>query len=105
MENRNYNPGGDKDPHLWDIAKKRASFKGHLASYVIVNGFLWALWYFGGDHDLGDLRFSPAPWPIWPMLGWGIGLAFHYMGAYVYPKSNSAEDEYQKLLKERNKQQ
>jgi hypothetical protein len=31
------------------------------------------------------------------MLGWGIGIAFHYMGAYVTPKNNSVHKEYEKL--------
>jgi hypothetical protein len=36
------------------------------------------------------------------MLGWGIGVFFHYMGAYVYPKDNSVEREYQKLKSNNN---
>lgn len=90
-------PPPDRDPHLWDIAQKRASFKSHLASYVIVNGFLWGIWFFtSGRHGHDGL-----PWPVWPTFGWGIGLFFHFMGAYIYPKGNSVEDEYQKLKKER----
>ncbi|MEP7164505.1 MAG: 2TM domain-containing protein [Ferruginibacter sp.] len=87
-----------KDPLLWEIAQKRAGFKTHLLSYIIVNGFFWAIWYFTGDnYDNNDF----FPWPIWPMLGWGIGLAFHFAGAYIFPKANSVEKEYQKL---KNKQ-
>ena len=94
-----------KDPLLWEIAKKRASFKGHLASYVIVNGFLWALWYFTSyrhhlDFEGGDF----LPWPIWPTLGWGIGIAFHFAGAYIFPESNSVEREYQKLKDKKTNQ-
>ena len=33
----------ERDKQLWRIAKKRAGFKKHLASYIIVNGFLWAM--------------------------------------------------------------
>lgn len=98
------NINSNKDPQLWEIAKKRASFKGHLATYLVVNGFFWAIWYFSGSHDREEIFEAPFPWPVWPMLGWGVGLVFHYIGAYVFPKSNSAEEEYQKLLKEKNKQ-
>lgn len=28
-----------KDEHLWKLAMKRANFKRHLYSYIIVNGF------------------------------------------------------------------
>jgi hypothetical protein len=31
------------------------------------------------------------------MVGWGIGLFFHWMGAYVFPRENSVEREYEKL--------
>lgn len=91
-------PPPGKDPALWEIAQKRAGFKSHLLSYIIVNAFFWVLWYFTGeDHDNNEY----FPWPVWPMLGWGIGLAFHYAGAYIFPKANSVEKEYQKL---KNKQ-
>lgn len=85
-----------KDPILWEIAKKRASFKSHLMTYIIVNAFLWALWYFT-TYRHSEGRWNPYPWPIWTTLGWGIGLAFHYAGAYVFPKANSVETEYEKL--------
>lgn len=90
-----------KDPELWEIAQKRASFKSHAVSYFIVNAFLWAIWFFTGGHDV-DLEFNNwsghnSPWPIWPTLGWGIGLAFHFAGAYMFPKVNSVEREYEKL--------
>jgi 2TM domain len=89
-----------KDPVLWEIAQKRASFRGHLVSYLIVISFLWAIWFWSGN-NYGN-GYNHYPWPIWPMLGWGIGLAFHYAGAYVFPKVNLVEKEYQKL---KNKQQ
>lgn len=87
----------EKDKALWELAEKRASFKNHLISYVLVNGFLWILWAFtaGKNYDGG------IPWPAWSTLGWGIGIVSHYFGAYVYPQSNSVEREYEKL---KNKQ-
>lgn len=88
-----------KDEVLWEIAKKRASFKTHLTTYLVVNGFLWALWVF---QSRGDSRVD-YPWPIWTTLGWGIGLVFHYLAAYVYPRHNSVEKEYEKLKREQNK--
>ena len=85
----------NRDEHLWRIAKKRAGFKKHLASYLIVNGFLWAMWFFTQHlHGVGD---DLVPWPIWPSLGWGIGLAFSYFGAYHGDKESDTMREYQKL--------
>jgi len=90
-----------KDEVLWEIAKKRASFKSHLAVYVIVNVFLWGLWFISGNSDNNSYKY---PWPIWTTLGWGIGLAFHYAGAYIFHKMDSVEREYQKLKNNTNNQ-
>jgi len=97
-----YQPAPEgKDPVLWEIAQKRASFKKHLISYVIVNSFLWGIWFLSfsrhADFDITNIRWGHFPWPIWPTLGWGIGLAFHYSDAYLFPKVNSVEKEYEKL--------
>jgi hypothetical protein len=96
MENYKPTPD-DKDPKLWEIARKRASFKSNLITYLIVNAFLWAIWYFTGSRSSAH----GWPWPIWPTLGWGVGILFHYFGAYVYSEANSTEKEYEKL---KNKQ-
>jgi hypothetical protein len=79
-----------KDDILWRLAKKRAGFKWSLGSYVIVNAFLVAVWYFSSG--IGSYF-----WPIWPMLGWGIGVALQYFHAYHESNIFSAEEEYKKL--------
>lgn len=88
-----------KDPALWEIAQRRASFKTHVITYIIVNIFLWFLWYFTGD-GISEIngRWNHYPWPVWATVGWGIGLIFHFAGAYIFPKANSAEKEYDKLI-------
>ena len=86
-----------KDPVLWEIAQKRAGFKSHAISYLIVISFLWAIWYFTGGGFTGVVRWNHYPWPIWPTLGWGLGLAFHFAGAFVFPHFNSVERAYQRL--------
>jgi hypothetical protein len=84
-----------KDQMLWQMAKRRAAFKWSLVSYLLVNAFLVAIWYFTLDED-ADNYF----WPIWPMLGWGLGIAFQYFGAYQGNKLFTAEEEYEKLKKQ-----
>lgn len=86
-----------RNEFLWRKAKKRAGFKVHFSTYLVVNAGLWLLWLattfpdFGNDH---------LPWPIFPMLGWGIGLATHFIGAYGnLDERGLAEREYEKLLR------
>jgi hypothetical protein len=90
-----------KDPELWELAQKRVGFRSHALTYVIVNAFLWAIWFFSSsnpvDFDGGNIRWGHYPWPIWPTLGWGVGLAFHFAGVYIFPKTNSVEREYERL--------
>ena len=88
-----------KDPVLWNIAKKRYGFKWNLASYIIVNSFLWILYFMTLEPGERDM----LPWPIWPTFGWGIGLAFNYVSAYAIVKSRGIEKEYQKLVNEDRK--
>ena len=88
-----------KDPRLWHIAHKRASFKRHILSYIVLNIFFWFVWYFTKDQQRID--DGGIPWPVWPAIGWGIGLMFHYIGAYV-SDGHSVEREYDKL-KNQNK--
>ena len=87
----------DKDPELWEIARKRAGFKSHILTYIIVIPFLWLVWFFTGQRD-GSYSW---PWPIWPTLGWGVGLFFHFLGAYVFHKDNMVNREYEKLKRDK----
>ena len=82
-----------KDERLWELAKKRAGFKRHAASYFFVNAFLVAIWFFTS----GPRSYF---WPMWPMLGSGLGLAFNYFEAYNGSKLFTAEEEYEKLKRE-----
>ena len=82
-----------KDPQIWEIAKRRASFKTHLATYLVINAFFWILWFFGSDYDQRGI-----PWPVWPAAGWGVGLLFHYIGAYSTRGEDAVEKEYNNLI-------
>lgn len=86
-------PPQGRDPRLWDIAKKRASFKTHLTTYLVVNAFFWALWFLTGGKTYGN---DGVPWPVWPALGWGIGLVFHYYGTCINHGHKAVEKEYNK---------
>ncbi len=99
MESYNNAPLG-RDPQLWELAKRRASFKRHLATYLLMSVVFWVIWYLTGGPRDGN---GGVPWPVWPMFGWGIGVVFHYLGAYVNHKNDGITREYEKLMAERNK--
>lgn len=81
---------GHKDGYLWELAQKRTGFKWSLMAYIFVNAFLVNTWFFtSGSYN----NF----WPIWPIMGWGIGLLFQYLHAYHSNNIFSAEHEYEKL--------
>ena len=71
---------------LREKAEKRVNQKmaliSHIGSYVIVNGFLILIWALTGA-DTGNF------WPVWVLLGWGIGLAFHVF-AYLTGRRGDA---------------
>jgi hypothetical protein len=90
-----YSKNTGRDEELWEIAKRRASFKYHLGTYLVVIPFLWLVWYLTGSKYSGN----HLPWPVWPTAGWGIGLIFHYLGAYVFSKENGVEREYERLTR------
>lgn len=93
----------ENEENLRRIAHKRASFKHHLRVYVVVNAFLWVVFLISTYPYLSQIPMPEriwAFWPVYPNLGWGIGLFSHYMGVYGWA-GNLEEKEYQKLLKER----
>ena len=63
--------------------KAKQDFKTHVAAYLIVNTMLVVIWAVAG----GGGYF----WPIWPILGWGIGLVLD--GWRVYFQRPISEDE------------
>jgi len=83
-----------RDEKLWRIAKKRVAFKVNLLVYIIMNLMLIALWYF-------TTGASSYFWPIWPILGWGLGVLFQYIDAYWNNNLFSEEKEFEKLKRKR----
>lgn len=83
-------PTNDRDELLWQLAKKRAAFKVSLSTYLAVNTLLIAIWYF--TSGVGSYF-----WPVWSILGWGLGVTMQYLDAYHGQKLFSTEREYEKL--------
>lgn len=87
-----------RDPELWEHAKKRAGFRMHFLVYILMSIIFWLVWGFTIKINVAkDINF---PWPLFPMIGWGVGVFLHYMGAYHWRKKWE-EKEYNKLIKQK----
>jgi hypothetical protein len=75
--------------------QEKAKFYKHLYAFLIVNGMFFTLALFRGR------PFAP----LVVTLGWGIGLAFHYLKVFGLPGSGilSKEWEDQEVQKEMNR--
>ena len=49
-------------------ARSRRRLDDQARTYLAVMALLWLIWLVIG---------AGYPWPVWPMLGWGIGVAGH----------------------------
>jgi 2TM domain len=58
--------------------RKKRDFASHLLLYLVVNAFLVAIWAMTGAGYF---------WPIWSIVGWGIGVFFHGWDVYARPPS------------------
>ena len=60
------------------LARRRAGAKLgwyiHAVVYVLVNAVIFAMSRYG---------FGDRPWSIFPLLGWGLGLALHGVSVFV----------------------
>jgi hypothetical protein len=61
---------------------KKRDLQAHLLAYLLVNLLLNGIWFLTGPDSFY--------WPIIPMLGWGIGVAFHIWDVYA-PETPSEE--------------
>jgi hypothetical protein len=73
-------------------AKERVeAIKGlyiHLTVYVIVNLILFSI----------NMIVSPdGLWFLWPLTGWGIGLAFHALTVFGFSRAFGADWEERKI--------
>ena len=73
-------PAQLRDRAVEQLKKKRA-FYGHLLVYVLVNTTIVVIW---------AMTSSGFFWPIFPMLGWGIGVI---MNAWDVWRGDFTEDQ------------
>ena len=69
--------------------EEKLGFRTHLIVYIIINSLLFLIWLFTSIFASDGWIF---PWFIFPLVGWGIGIAFHAWGVYG-PYSGEARRE------------
>ena len=77
----------DRDEFAEFKRKQKREFREHLFSYVIVNAVLVGI---------NVIQDGTIGWAIWPILGWGIGIASHAW-ATLNSDSESFQDEFEKF--------
>src|SRR6186997_3382023 len=55
------------------LLRKKSDLRAHVLAYVLVNAFLVGIWAVTGAGFF---------WPVFPIMGWGIGLAFNVWDLY-----------------------
>ncbi|MCH8979513.1 MAG: 2TM domain-containing protein [Armatimonadetes bacterium] len=67
--------------------RRRRELREHVFAYFIVNALLVAINWFTSDR---------LTWAVWPILGWGVGLAFHAWAA-LNSDSESFQEEFEQF--------
>lgn len=77
-------PNSTPEERAIERVKNRSDLMWHIATYVIVNAFLWLI--------------VPSA-AFWVTIGWGIGLGFH-VASYFIGDDPTKSRQYQKYLAE-----
>jgi hypothetical protein len=56
----------------------KLGFKIHLLAFLLLTPAIWIIWL---------LTDSTYPWPLWSTPAWAIGVLFHYLGVFVWKRS------------------
>ena len=68
--------------------RQQQGYRIHLTAYVLVNALLIGIWLAVGIGGAWTI-----PWPIFPLLGWGVGLYFHRRAVFGPPAITEADIE------------
>jgi len=78
--------------HARERVKKRKKFYSHVVTWVVMSVFFILL----------NLVTTDYFWAIFPILGWGIGVAFHGIQVFTNEWEDAEIDrEYERLVKKR----
>jgi energy-coupling factor transporter transmembrane protein EcfT len=82
------------EQQIVEKVKRIIGLRIHLIIFIVALPINWAIWYFT------DTTYM---WPIWPTLGWSLGIFFHWLVAFhidkFFPRTKSYEAHLKRLLK------
>ena len=89
---------------LYKRASQRATFKIHAAIFILINLFLWVIWYFlfKGETDASANKVTSAV--LFVTIAWFIILTGHYLFVFKWNKS-LVDKELMRLKKENKKKE
>ena len=74
------------EEEIYRLARKRVKdkkeFFSHLMVYIVINAMFVVIW---------AITRAGYPWFVWPLLGWGVGLAFHGLSVFVFDGTGNWE--------------
>ena len=85
-----------------DLARRRAGAKlgwyVHAVAFTVINLVVFGMSRYG---------FGNRPWSVFPLLGWGLGLALHGISVFVIGSGSGLRErmvqkERERLLRERD---
>lgn len=84
------------------LARRRAGAKlgwyAHAAAFTVVNVVIFGMSRYG---------FGNRPWSVYPLLGWGLGLALHGISVFMLGtgsglRERMVQKERERLLRDRD---
>ena len=71
------NPNYDSYLQTATQLQRWRDFQAHVAAYLVINTAFVLIWALTGQGFF---------WPVYPLVGWGIGLSFQHFSAVVRGK-------------------
>ena len=62
------------------IVEAKKGFYVHFVIYLIVSAVIYIVY---------RLTWTGYPWFIWPILGWGVGVLFHFLGVFFFSRQSN----------------
>lgn len=63
-----------------ETVEAKKGFYIHLIVYLICSVVIYFVWRF---------TWTGYRWYVWPVLGWGVGVLFHFLGVFFFSRQSA----------------